>query len=300
MQTSVLTVLVPLDGSSFAERAIEPALKLGAMLRVPVGSGQYLGDEDRGDNADDAYLRTIANDRGLGWCQQVEGADVATGLVALAQERNALICMSTHGHGRAEAIMGSRAERVVALCPEAVVLVGRSYEFDSPLRIKSIVVPLDGTTQAETVCVHAIAWALRLGVPVRFVTMAEEVEPPLRADHPAPHRFGPVGDPNAYIDGIVEKYRQPGLTLSGEVYRDQLSPASGFAQLLRDGLDSLVILAADFRTGTQRLLHGSTAGDIIDVSPVMVMVFATTHVATAVATHAVAVAVAVQGQVATA
>jgi nucleotide-binding universal stress UspA family protein len=275
MHTSVRTILVALDGSSFAERAIEPGKRLAANLKISVGLGQYVGVEDKGDNENDSYLQETASDRGLSWCQQAEGDTVADGLVALAKERDATICMSTHGHGRAEAIMGSHAERALALSAEGVVLVGRGYEFDSPSRIRNVLVPLDGTPYSETVCAHAIEWADQLGVPLRFVTMVEQVEPPLRADHPAPHRFGPVGDPHRYIAGVVERYQRPGITITGEVHFDPLSAASGFAQLLRDGLDSLLIVAVDFRTGMQRLIHGSIAGDLIDVSPVMVLAFAT-------------------------
>jgi nucleotide-binding universal stress UspA family protein len=274
MQTFVSTILVALDGSSFAERAIEPAQKLAAMLQISVGAGQCVGDTDQGDNGDDSYLRSISEERDLAWCQQTEHSNVGAGLLVLANERKALICMSTHGHGRAEAIMGSHAEQLLASCPGGVVLIGRSYEYESPARLRSIVVPLDGTPTGETVCVHAIQWAERLGLPLRFVTMAEEVQPSLREDHPASRRFGPPEDPNAYIVGVVEKYRHPGLTITGEVHYVPLSPASGFAQLLRDGLDSLVILAADFPTGMQRLLRGSTAGDLIDACPVMLLVYA--------------------------
>jgi nucleotide-binding universal stress UspA family protein len=279
MQSFPSTILVPLDGSTFAERAIEPARKLAAMLNFRVGVVQCVGEADRGDTADDSYLEVVTQERHLGWYQVAEYNDVPAGILAAAKERNAMVCMSTHGHGRAEVVMGSRAEEILRRCDEGartnlpVVLVGRAYEPDSPQKLRSLVAPLDGTTRSETVCEFAVQWAIRLELALRFVTVVEEGESGL--DHSRPPRFGPLGDPKEYIDAVVKKYQRPGLVVTGEILFDPLSPASGLSQLLRDGLDSLVVMTTRFRTGMQRLLHGSHAGDIIDTSPVMILLYQT-------------------------
>ena len=280
MQSCPSAVLVPVDGSAYAERAIEPARKFAAMLNISVGAVQCVGAEDQDDAVDDSYLESITQDRHLTWYQAAEYTDVPAGILAAAKERNAIICMSTHGHGRGEAIMGSHAEEILRRSTESsqagVVLVGRAYEAESPQRFRSIVVPLDGTSVNESVCERAAQWAIRCNVALRFVTVVEETEPSLRADHPYPHRFGPAGDPKEYIDAVVKRFERPGLVVTGEVLLDPLSPASGLEKLLRDGLDSLVIMPTHFRTGMQRLLHGSHAGDIIDLSPVLVLVYGET------------------------
>lgn len=77
MQSSFSTVLVPLDGSSYAERAIEPARKLAAMLNIRLGVVQCVGEADRGDNADDSYLESVARDRPLAWYQTARYTDVS-------------------------------------------------------------------------------------------------------------------------------------------------------------------------------------------------------------------------------
>jgi nucleotide-binding universal stress UspA family protein len=273
MQSSIRSIVVPIDGSSFAERAIPTAKLLARLLGVCVGVVRFVGAADRGDTADDSYLETIAAQRQLEWFYAAEYDDVAAGIVAVTEEHDGLICMSTHGHGRSKAIMGSQAEETLRRSSAGVVLVGRNYQRNSLQHLHSLVVAVDGTIESETVCAEAARWAVRLSIPLRFVTVAEGVDGAPRIVHPFRHRFGSRENAGLYIDELVSRFQRPGLGVYGNVLFDPISPACGLGDFLTDNLDSLLVISARLRTGMQRFLHGSNAGDIIDSSPVAVVVF---------------------------
>ncbi len=93
MQSSFIsTVLVPLDGSSYAERAVEPVRKFAAMLNIRVGAVQCVGEADQGDYADGSYLESVylesvTQDRHLAWYQAAQYTDVPAWIGATPDER---------------------------------------------------------------------------------------------------------------------------------------------------------------------------------------------------------------------
>jgi nucleotide-binding universal stress UspA family protein len=92
MQSSFSTVLVPLDGSSYAERAIEPARKLAAMLNIRVGAVRCVGEADQGDNSDGSYLEavdleSVTQDRHLAWYQAAQYTDVPAWIGATLDDK---------------------------------------------------------------------------------------------------------------------------------------------------------------------------------------------------------------------
>lgn len=92
MQSSFSTVLVSLDGSSYAERAIEPARKFAAMQNIRVGAVQCVGEADKGDNADDSYLESVylesvTQDRHLAWYRAAQYTDVPAWIGATPDDK---------------------------------------------------------------------------------------------------------------------------------------------------------------------------------------------------------------------
>jgi nucleotide-binding universal stress UspA family protein len=266
------SVLVPLDGSRYAERAIGPAIDLAGSLGLKVGIAQVVA-EDR--FANETYLAGLAHNHKLGWWQVVVNLDAVSGLHELAEERASMICMSTHGHGRAAAIVGSTAEELSLRSTLPVVLIGRVAEVDYRRRFDRLVVPLDGTPESEAAYSLALPWARQFGMPLELVTVVEQVLAPLREDHPPAARYGPDGDPGEYLDSVLDRIPAAGAAVSTRVQFDPISPASGMADLLRDTPNALVVVATHARTGFPRFVHGSIAGNIVDHSPVPVIEFRT-------------------------
>lgn len=262
------TVLVPLDGSGFAERAIGPAKVLAERLDVGVGVVQVVDDEK---DADDEYLTKVAREHGLAWHHTAVDDDVAGGILAVAEARDAAVCIATHGHGRAAAVIGSTLEALLARSEEPVVAVGRGVDTRRIRRIDRIVVALDGSDEAEALCRPAIEWARRLGLVVNLITVVGEPMTSLRDEKPR-RAFG-LDEPEPYIASVVERHRTEGVEVVGEVLTDPISPASGLGTLLRDVPHSVLATATHNRSGTARLLHGSVAASIVDAAPVPVVMF---------------------------
>jgi nucleotide-binding universal stress UspA family protein len=160
-------LLVPLDGSELAERALDPALAAArqgdgevVLLGVPVykhvaapgptGYGVVVPDQaiDLGREETEAYLsqlRQARNGRGLRLRIRVVDGDVAGSIVDTAAEEGAdLIVMTTHGYsGFSRWMLGSVTERVLrgAPCPVLVIRHARP--------LANAVITLDGSVMAE-------------------------------------------------------------------------------------------------------------------------------------------------------
>jgi nucleotide-binding universal stress UspA family protein len=260
-------VVVPLDGSDYAERAIGPATVLAKRMGGRVGAVHVARDERK---SADEYLERIGRSHGIEWLDARVGDDVAAAIREVARDRDALVCMATHGHGRATAVIGSTTEAVLAAADEPVVAVGRGVDTLQVRRLERIVVALDGTEESETASAPAIRWAVDLGLPVVLTTVVGE---PMSAHNPdAAPAFG-LAKPHEYIEAAVQRHRLEGATITGEVIVDPLSPPSGMRQFLRDLPHSMVVIATSGRKGAQRILRGSVAGAILDSSPVPAMLF---------------------------
>lgn len=179
-------LLVPLDGSELAERALEPAGRLTAsggeltLLRVtqaeptPLAFGQTAMPatvERRSQAA--VYLDEVAArlvHPGLTLDILAAEGDPADLIVETAAKAGTdLIVMSTHGYsGLTRWLLGSVTERVLqeAPCP---VLVVRSAE---PL--DTLLITLDGSVLAESVLPLGMALAQSLGSRVHLLSVAYE------------------------------------------------------------------------------------------------------------------------------
>jgi len=149
------SVVVPLDGSSFAETAIRVARRVadrrheGLLLvrvTVPATSG-----------ADDDYLGQVAATVTdvpveVALVMGEEGERTADALVrALADRPDDLVCMAAHGRGAlGSAIIGSTTEELVHRIDRPVLVVGRHCSETWPDQPR-LLVPLDGSERAERI-----------------------------------------------------------------------------------------------------------------------------------------------------
>ena len=137
-------ILVPLDGSALAERAVEQAEKIAKALgyevilfqviQNPLASAPEAGPaaEERAtlDTIDSAntYLKTIATrleKKGIKARIEIGEGPPYAGILGLAHKEDVdFIIMSTHGRtGITRALMGSVAEKVVYTTKRPVMLV---------------------------------------------------------------------------------------------------------------------------------------------------------------------------------
>jgi nucleotide-binding universal stress UspA family protein len=187
-------ILVPLDGSQLAERALGPALRLAQedgteilLVRVPIRSQMFIPAEGgygllyperaEAEARDEAlaYLRDVQTaraGRNYGLRVKLVEGEVAGALVDVAQEEKVdLIVMSSHGYsGLTRWVLGSVAEKVLhgAPCP---VLVIRS-----PQPFSQALITLDGSPLAAQALEPTLAVARCLGATVTLLRVLPEVD----------------------------------------------------------------------------------------------------------------------------
>jgi nucleotide-binding universal stress UspA family protein len=271
------SVLVPLDGSDLAERALAPgrslAARFGAELHIVVA----------GVGRDESwwYKRYVdgVRERMPGVTAHLsDDQDVPAAIVSAARATDpCLVCMATHGRSRTAAIVGSTFTAVattsgaplVATGPR-VAPAGEGTEPDDP-----IVVCLDGGTAAEVALPLAAAWARRLGLRVLLLTAADPVL--LRSELArerirSGRRYGPDGDPQAYLHDIAGRRTFDGLAVDTQVLWGLAHPHVSIGEHLDRHPATVVATTSRARAGIARAALGSEAARLIRRSPAPVLV----------------------------
>lgn len=270
------TILVPLDGSRLAERAIPHAERLAQAC----GAGLVLlRAETAGIGASRvavvqgalAYLEAIATElrgRGRAVRTTVPYGDPATSVVEEAHRGKAdLIVLASHARaGLAHLIYGSVAEEILARAPIPAFLV--EVRPDGPddkpsARWDRLLVPLDGSPFAEVALGPARDLARALGSEVLLVrafghpetypvTLSELAQPYL-IDGTGGSRAGSL----AYLDAVAAHHL--GEILTTRIIREG-EPAAVIASTCRDYQAGLVVMASHGRQGAGRFFLGNVAG----------------------------------------
>ncbi|MCA9776564.1 MAG: universal stress protein [Candidatus Eremiobacteraeota bacterium] len=283
------TVLVPLDGSKLAERALKVA---GSIATAREGAGvallraletprlnawlpaEMLPLHEHEKKVATQYLASQAS------LLEKQGIEVRTILApgpgpveAVVDECKAgradLIVMSSHGDtGWLELFLGSNAEKIARLAPAKILVV--KGEGDSPPPFKKILIPLDGSQRAETALPLALdvapggsASIILAGISVVFQGHAFEgdmratVEPDLKRIQ-------------EYLDGQAEWLSSQGYQVDTVIKRGE--PAEEILKLTEETETDLVLMTSHGRTGFAVWLYGSVAERILRHAPCSVLV----------------------------
>ena len=188
------SILVPLDGSALAERALAVASSLaprfGSALHVVHVHRDRVFDElttyglagADARAAAEQYVLTVADRLRAAGKTQVAGTVLdgspASAIVDYAPKADIdLIVMSSHGRtGASRFWLGSVADAVIRTTAVPVLLVRGGDEQTAPGRFERILVPLDGSSLAEAVIPHAIALARLNAGHVHLLRIEERAE----------------------------------------------------------------------------------------------------------------------------
>lgn len=282
-------ILVPLDGSELAERALGPALALAAagegevtLLRAPwvhpvsvdeysAGYEWFYPGQAQENTVDDsvAYLDDMARH----WAREgvevhkkvVVGDPASVILDAAAMFEQELICMTTHGYsGLTRWMLGSVTERVLRAAPCAVMVVRESR----PMR--HILITLDGSTLSERALEPGMEVARRFGGRVTLLQVATIVPAAHDVIYQVEMMERRLGDYEArdaidhaelYLDSVAERLAHYDLPLS-------IAVEDGFAaQRIVDysaGHEvDLIVMATHGRTGLRRWAYGSVTEKVL-------------------------------------
>jgi nucleotide-binding universal stress UspA family protein len=305
----IRSVMVPLDGSTFAEHALPLALgiarRAGAALQLVrvhqtlpppgvVGPGfiDHLDLEVRKQEL--AYLDVTAR-RLNAWPPVPAAVILLDGDPAPALEGHAtssgvdLVVMSTHGRGPLGRFwLGSVADELVRRLPVPLLLV-RPHDGAPDLSREPapqhLLLPLDGTPLAEQILEPAVALGSLTGA--RF-TLVRVVKPSLGVGHLSDGgtRDGMTAallgqveaaqkrlqdEAQAYLDGVAEWLRERGLKVQTRVVVEG-HPAAAILREARAQAADLIALETHGRGGLSRLLLGSVADKLVrgGTAPVLV------------------------------
>ncbi|MFS8637533.1 MAG: universal stress protein [Gemmatimonadota bacterium] len=286
-------VMVPLDGSQFAEQALPYAeavvRRTGARLvlvrvhELPIGADGVALDPQMDEEFRERsreYLGRIADEVAsrLGVAVQTR---MLVGRAAAMLERAAregevdMVVMSTHGRGGFERVwLGSVADEVVRCLEVPVLLVRPRNDGDASRRatFDRILVALDGSVLSEQILPHASA----LGLPGRTQYTLVRVVPPelvvgghvFRLDEERAREL--VNRAEAYLGGVASALRPR----AGEVRTHAIKHAAPAVAILdaarADGSD-LIAMTTHGYGGLKRLLLGSTADKVVRAADIPVM-----------------------------
>jgi nucleotide-binding universal stress UspA family protein len=297
------SILVPLDGSPFAEQALPLALLIGRVARskvrlvlvhqvqaiqLGVQAARFQRSMDlAARRAERGYLRRVAARLG-----KPAGSQVVSTLLAgpvgdtlahyVRDSRTELVIMSTHGRGPLQrAWLGSVADYLIRNLEVPVLLVrpseGASVSARPP-SIKRIMVPLDGSSLAEAVLVPAEAVARLLGAEVMLLQV---IPPPIaNAAPPGPRSMSyheeiiaiRRSEAHDYLRRMAERLEQQGVHA-----RTAATFGAGVAEMIlemarRNRID-VIAVATSGHGGIRRLALGSIADKLVRAAdqPVLVV-----------------------------
>jgi nucleotide-binding universal stress UspA family protein len=252
------TLVVPLDGSDFAARAVPVARwfarAFGAEV-VALTTPHSIDPSTRDETP--AWLGAlIAEPSDVPVRASVAATvDVADAVVAeLAAHPDAAVCMTTHG-AIGSGVLGNVAQEILRRADVPVLLVGRHCATDQVAR-GPVVVSHDGSAAADAVLAPARAWAHACDVPLVLV----------HAYHPLDAASS--SRPDAVLD---EARRRLGPSARLEVVATSFA-AGAIRDVAHELGATLVALATHGHTGSAAVSMGRVASWVTRESPCPVLV----------------------------
>ena len=289
-------ILVPLDGSELAEKALEPANQVAmamaqygneprpvrlTLLRVLspmalLAADPYLYDEMMRMSSDEAqaYLNQVASTmtaNGVVIETKIVNGSSAEAIVQYAEGAGVdLIVMSSHGRtGSRRWVYGSVAEKVMHHAPCATAII-RAHVEVSMFQNRKILVPLDGSELAERALGPALALARAVNSNVYLLRVVAAGEPMAESMRPTGEQVEAAltatdleekGVAEAYLQSVFSRFENTRLffdvqTTSGDV-------ADTIVTYADDNHVDLIVISSHGRSGLGRWLHGSVAEKVL-------------------------------------
>jgi nucleotide-binding universal stress UspA family protein len=288
------SILVPLDGSALAERALPIALDIArraggevhlVRAHVPLAivgataEGVFTQDmlaaddalRDRAKRYVEQKAQDVAKEWGVKVSARVEDGTPGACITQAADDVNAgLIVMTTHGAGGfAPGWLGSVCDAVIRHSHRAVLaLPENDAHAGSAFVPKQIAMALDGSSRADGIIPIARDLALLFGASVEVVRMVAPFIPNdvasilTSSDRPDPYGIDAetLAAKDA-IDNVVKGLSDAGVKARATV-RVELSPVKALLAHVEETDPDLLALATQGR-GVSRLFVGSVADKLI-------------------------------------
>ncbi len=263
---AVQTIVVPIDGSTLALRAVPAAVATATAVEAKV---RLLAVAHNDGELAWAYDHVHAA-AGLVPADMTSAVDVVVDgdpvrvLLDTAAEPGNVLCFSSHDEPwMTSELLGRVGSRVVQRATHPFLVV--AAEGSPPAPGGDVVVALDGVSDPEPLLSTAVQWARRLGATLRLVTVYEPTPADLRQPDHYSRSHGPPCDPDEYLAGVQQQVADAGLAgCTTTAVPDPVSVAAGLAQDLSDRPAFLLVLG-----GPRHHVHwpSSVLRDLLRASP---------------------------------
>jgi nucleotide-binding universal stress UspA family protein len=267
-------MLIPLDGSPLAEQVLPYARAMARALQPLVHLLRVcdVGHEARGGSGParpaeaQRYLERMAGDLvadGLAVQTMVWEGDAAGRIVEEGfREPGTLIAMATHGRsGLTRWALGSVTDKVLrATASPLLVITPSTADPITPATamLRTIVVPLDGSDEAEGILQHVVALRASMRLPAVLVRVVSKAG----ADE---------ADASRSLERARERLVRPDQP-PVEVRVLRGNPATTIIHLARGMPGALVAMTTHGRTGVSRWALGGVADRVVRTAGVPVLV----------------------------
>lgn len=267
-------LVVPIDGSAAAWSAVPIAARMAVAVDgkldlvtvvdrladiTPARDELADGLRKLGGLPVEATIHVLAND--------VVAKAIADHVEAL---NGATVVMSSHGHGRSAAVLGSTTDDLLRRLYGPIVVIGPHVDLGRAGTLDgTYLVPLDGSPASEQIVPIAEAWAIEFGAVPWLVEVIA----------PSFHATADVFE-SAYPARIAAKLRgQTGHEVEYEVLHGD-KPSRSIVEFAAGNDASLVFATTHGRSGLDRLRLGSVAAEIVRHSPCPVVLYRPPQLAT--------------------
>jgi len=265
----VTTIVVPLDGSTFAARALRPACSLAARL----DHSQVLLVTCGPDDAEVA--RRHLEDQAVRFrgvveidIRILEAGNPGEGILAAAEAAtDSLLCMATHGRGGLRAtVLGSVAKQVVSQSTRPLVLVGPECRTALlPGERGRLLACSDGSEMSDSIMSAVASWSVRLQLDpcLTEVVPPDEVAEQL-PDQPSRNRQ--VDAARGRLDALSAQLQTEGLVPAGLTVTTEIlhgHPETSIAAFAERLPAALIAMATHGRSGLSDVTIGSIATEVV-------------------------------------
>jgi nucleotide-binding universal stress UspA family protein len=261
-------LLVPYDGSHFAQRALSVAAEIARSIASPVHvAGFALTDSHRGDIA--ASIDALTAPPGVTMTSSTAKVDDIVAAIAAEVDREpgTLVCMSSVGRSHSAPLLGSVAEGVLRETFGPTLLLGPAADPASFHLRGPLVVCYDGSDTSSSVLPIAAQWAIALHVDPWVVTV---LAPGARTDDRG------VPDSAAVARVAHQMQADIGRTVNFEVVHGHDS-AAAICEFARSIDAAAIAVSTHGASGVRRAVLGSVAMAIVHEAPCPVLVHRPPH-----------------------
>ncbi len=284
------SILVPLDGSELAERALPTAEFLARAMKSSLvlvkGDEEWFvaaepGQRQQAGSEAQQYLAEVSGR------QSLSGLEVQTHVYAdapalavsraVAEYASDLIVMSTHGRGGlGRWAYGSVTEEVLRSARVPVLVVPAHYQGSwASGHGSTIIVGLDGSALAEDALPAALELAGALGATLTLIEVIEPLNVGLLGDSPyippeAVDIEGWLREAKTYLDDVMQRLRSKGVQVAVETTTGH--PSATIARVASENDAAAIVVATHGRTGLARAFMGSVANGVLQRATVPVLV----------------------------